>query len=68
MNWLHVLHVLTWGYSHVHGCRALFRYYEGHRAVAFLRSGITSESPGSRVQALRLLWWLTCRHIGPVDW
>lgn len=61
--WVHVLHVLTWGYSHVHGCRALFRYWLHHHAVAFLRSGVTSGGwrPGS-------VWWLAVRHVSPVDW
>jgi len=66
--WVHVLHVLTCGFHHVHGTRALFRFDRRHHAVAFLRSGVTSESPGSRWQAVRLLWWLVTRHVAPVDW
>jgi hypothetical protein len=66
--WVHELHVLMWAYQHIHGVRALFRFYEHHHAVGLLRSGITSETPGSWWQAVRLLWWLVTRHIGPVDW
>jgi hypothetical protein len=68
LNWVHIMHVLTVACQHVHGTRALFRFYLHHHAVAFLRSGVTSESPQTRGQALRLLWWLAAHHVHPVDW
>ena len=61
--WLHILHVLVWGYHHVHGTHALFRYYTHHHAAGFLRSGITSGSGGRGY-----LWWLTVHGVSPVDW
>ena len=63
MNWIHVLHELTWGYRHVHGTGALFRYYLHHRGVAFLRSGVTSGSGGRGY-----LHWLAAHRVSPVDW
>jgi hypothetical protein len=68
LHLMHVLRMLTYGYGHIHGTGALFRYYLHHHAVAFLRSGVTSESPSVRAQALQLLHWLTVRHIAPADW
>lgn len=63
MNWIHVLHMLTYGYRHVHGTHTLFRWYLNHHAIGFLRSGITSENWHHG-----LLWWLTVNHRAPVDW
>jgi hypothetical protein len=59
----HILHVLLWGYHHVHGNRPLFRWYLRHHALTFLRSGFTSGSGGRHY-----LWWLTTHHISPTDW
>lgn len=63
MHWIHVLHVLMHGYAHIHNTRHLYRFYVHHHALGFLRSGITSGSGGRHY-----LWYLTARHISPVDW
>lgn len=63
MYWIHVLHVLLWGFHHVHGNAHLYRFYVRHHALGFLRSGVTSGSGGKRY-----LWWLTTHRISPVDW
>lgn len=62
-HWLHILHVLMVGYTHIHGTRQLFHYYLHHHALSFLKSGITSGS-GDR----NYLWFLTSHHVPPVDW
>lgn len=67
--WLHVFHVLLWGYQHIHNVHHLLRFYRRHHAIGFLyRSGLTSESPGSWWAALRLLIWLVFHGRSPVDW
>ena len=63
MYWVHVLHVLMWGYHNVHGTGPLFRWYLRHHAAGFLRSGITSGSGGRGY-----LRWLTVNHVSPADW
>jgi hypothetical protein len=63
MYWHHILIQLLWGFHHVHGARALFRYDVRHHALGFLRSGVTSGSGGRGY-----LWWLVTHHISPVDW
>lgn len=63
MNWLHILHVLLVAYQHIHGSRALFRFYLHHHAVAFLQSGVTSGSGGRGD-----LWSLTAHRVSPRDW
>lgn len=74
MNWAHVLTQLLWGYHHLTAGHGLLRFYERHNAVAFLRSGRTSESPGSDAAAKALLHWLTFRFgaghhgLNPLDW
>lgn len=66
--WLHILTQLLWGFQHIHCTHHLMVYYVHHHAVAFLRSGITSQSPANATQARHLLTWLLLHHISPVDW
>jgi hypothetical protein len=72
MNWIHVLHVLIHTYNigmaHHWSAHRLYGAYVHRHAVEFLRSGITSESPGTRAQAVSLLHWLTGHRVNPSDW
>ena len=63
MYWLHILHTLMILFRDVHDPRELYALYLHHHAAGFLRSGVTSGSGGRAY-----LWWLTTRHISPVDW
>jgi hypothetical protein len=66
---MHLLHILMHGYAHIHNRHALMTYYRHyHRAVRFLLSGLTSETPPNARAARRLLVWLGFHHISPVDW
>ena len=65
---IHILHVLMIGYAHIHNLRTLFAFYLHHHAIQFLRSGVTSQSPGSFREAWNLLVWLVLHHMSPVDW
>lgn len=66
---IHILHVLTVGFAHIHNAHALLRYDLNHGAIKLLLSGQTSESPTTRCQAFHLLVsWLIPNHVAPVDW